>query len=237
MEGKSRRNGHGLVVWAIFATYPRATIDKSSASSGLVRVELDGAAETFLCLEFLLLADIPNWTKLCHTQLQDSFPRIMVLSKVSWDSASVFYLAVYDQPKAWGVSKTLEAKKTSPFFRECVFFGRMNETFTDWLEIGPEASKIPILKSVWGFSVFRNSSPAMVSDVTCIGKILITKLNRKIARQPIGISKKQHTDLKTKPLRLTLSRSFVCAVRFDTQLIRSTNHRPFRIVALESFYD
>ena len=32
----------------------------------------------------------------------------------------------------------------------------------------------------------------MVSDVTCIGKILITKLNRKIARQPIGISKKQH---------------------------------------------
>lgn len=31
MEGKSRRNGHGLVVWAIFATYPRATIDKSSA--------------------------------------------------------------------------------------------------------------------------------------------------------------------------------------------------------------
>ena len=40
--------------------------------------------------------------------------------------------------------------------------------------------KIPILKSVWGFSVFRNSSPAMVSDVTCIGKILITKLNRKI---------------------------------------------------------
>lgn len=52
--------------------------------------------------------------------------------------------------------------------------------------------KIPILKSVWGFSVFRNSSPAMVSDVTCIDKILITKLNRKIARQPIGISKKQH---------------------------------------------
>lgn len=97
--------------------------------------------------------------------------------------------------------------------------------------------KIPILKSVWGFSVFRNSSPAMVSDVTCIGKILITKLNRKIARQPIGISKKQHTDLKTKPLRLTLGRSFICAVRFDTQLIRSTNHRPFRIVALESFYD
>ena len=97
--------------------------------------------------------------------------------------------------------------------------------------------KIPILKSVWGFSVFRNSSLAMVSDVTCIGKILITKLNRKIARQPIGISKKQHTDLKTKPLRLTLSRSFICAVRFDTQLIRSTNHRPFRIVALESFYD
>ena len=78
------------------------------------------------------------------------------------------------------LAKLWKQKKTTPFFRECVFFGRMYETFTDWLEIGP---KIPILKSVWGFSVFRNSSPAMVSDVTCIGKILTTKLNRKIARQ------------------------------------------------------
>lgn len=159
MEGKSRRNGHGLVVWAIFATYPRATIEKSSASSGLVRVELDGAAETFRCLEFLFLAGIPNWTKLCHTQLRDSFPRIMVLSKVSWDSASVFLLAVYDQPKAWGVSKTLEAKKTTPFFRECVFFGRMNETFTDWLEIGPEASKDTNFKKRVGLFRFSKFIP------------------------------------------------------------------------------
>lgn len=47
----------------------------SSASSGLVGIELDGAAETFLCLEFLFLAGILNWMKLCFTQLQDSFKR------------------------------------------------------------------------------------------------------------------------------------------------------------------
>ena len=161
----------------------------------------------------------------------------MVLSKVSWDSASVFLLAVYDQPKAWGVSKTLEAKKPLHFSASVSSLDEWMKPLRNDLKLVRRLPKIPILKSVWGFSVFRNSSPAMVSDVTCIGKILITKLNRKIARQPIGISKKQHTDLKTKPLRLTLSRSFICAVRFDTQLIRPTNNRPFRIVALESFYD
>ena len=32
----------------------------SSASSGLVQIELNGAAETFLCPEFLRLAGIPS---------------------------------------------------------------------------------------------------------------------------------------------------------------------------------
>ena len=96
---------------------------------------------TFHSLEFLLLAGIPNWTKLCHTQLQDSFPRITVLSKVSWDSVSVFLSAVYDQPEARCVNKTLEAKKKPIAFSASV--SSLDESMKPFridLKFGPEAS-------------------------------------------------------------------------------------------------
>ena len=80
----------------------------SSASSGLVGIELDGAAETFLCLEFLFLASILNWMKLCFTQLQDSFKK--------------------------GVNFGSKNKTSS--LRELGFFGQIGfETFKDGLEI------------------------------------------------------------------------------------------------------
>ena len=62
---------------------------------------------------------------------------------------------------------------------------------------------------------------------------MLTGLDRKIAKQPIGISKKPHTVLETNLLRLKLCRSFTCAGRFDTRLIRSKKHLPFRLVAPE----
>ena len=71
--------------------------------------------------------------------------------------------------------------------------------------------------------------PQWSPGVTRIGKILITELDRKIAKQPIGIS--PHTVLETDLLKLKLCRSFTCAGRFDTRLIRSKKHRPFRLVA------
>ena len=75
--------------------------------------------------------------------------------------------------------------------------------------------------------------PQWSPGVTCIGKILITELDRKIAKQSIGISKKPHTVLETNLLKLKLCRSFTCAGRFNTRLIRSKKHRPFRLVAPE----
>ena len=42
----------------------------------------------------------------------------------------------------------------------------------------------------------------MVSDVTHISKSLMTKLNKKITKQPIGTSKKPHTVFKTNLMRL-----------------------------------
>ena len=75
--------------------------------------------------------------------------------------------------------------------------------------------------------------PQWSPGVTRIGKILITELDRKIAKQPIGISKKPHTVLETNLLKLKLCRSFTCAGRFDTRLIRSKKHRPFRLVTPE----
>lgn len=92
-------------------------------------------------------------------------------------------------------------------------------------------------KTAWGFSVFRNCSIAMVSDVTRIGKFLITKLDREITKQPIRILKKRYTVLRTNPLGLKLCLSFIGTVRFDTRLICLKNHRPFRIVVPESVYD
>ena len=78
--------------------------------------------------------------------------------------------------------------------------------------------------------------PQWSPGVTRIGKILITELDRKIAKQSIGISKKPHTVLETNLLKLKLCRSFTCAGRFDIRLIRSKKHRPFQIVASQSVY-
>lgn len=135
------------MVWAIFAAHPRQ-LSTSSASSGLVGVELDGAGETFLCLEFLLLAGIPNWTKLCFTQLQDSFKRCQMVAKL-WE----------------------QRKKTSSL-REHGFFGQINRVWNLYRWTWNLVRRITRCQSkkLCGFSVFRNFSAAMVSDVTRIGK-------------------------------------------------------------------
>ena len=57
------------------------------------------------------------------------------------------------------LAKLWKQKKTTPFFRECVFFGRMYETFTDWLEIGPEASKDTNFKKRVGLFRFSKFIP------------------------------------------------------------------------------
>ena len=46
-----------------------------------------------------------------------------------------------------------------------------------------------------------------------------------------------HKILETNRTRFKLCRSFIWAVRFDTWLIRSKEHRPFQIVASQSVYD
>ena len=58
-------------------------------------------------------------------------------------------------------------------------------------------------------------SPATVSNVTSISKIVKSKLERKIAKQPMRISKNRPTVLKTNLSGFKMYRSFVCAVRFD----------------------
>ena len=75
----------------------------------------------------------------------------------------------------------------------------------------------------------------MVSDVTHISKILMTLLDKKIAKQPIGTSKKLHMVFKTNLLGLNWQKFCLCSW-FDTQLIRLENHFPFRIVAFQSVY-
>ena len=52
----------------------------------------------------------------------------------------------------------------------------------------------------------------MVSDVTHISKSLMTKLNKKITKQPIG-TKKPHTVFKTNLMRLKFAE--VLFVRLD----------------------
>ena len=78
---------------------------------------------------------------------------------------------------------------------------------TDCLEICSEDSQDT---NRVGDSVFQNGSPAMASDVLRIGKILISKLDRLRAKQPIRILKKSPHGMKTNPSGLKLCRrSFV----------------------------
>ena len=57
----------------------------------------------------------------------------------------------------------------------------------------------------------------MASVVERIGEILIIKIDSKIAKQPIGISKKPHTVLKIIALWLIWCSSFDSAVEFHTR--------------------
>ena len=70
--------------------------------------------------------------------------------------------------------------------------------FTNCLEIWPEDSQDnKTLKKLWGIPFFE------------IGKFLISKLNRKIAKQQIAISKNPRTILKSNPLELELCRNII----------------------------
>ena len=70
------------------------------------------------------------------------------------------------------------------------------------LKFGPKIPKTSNKKTVWGIFLFLNRSPAMAFVVKGIGKFLIVKIDRKIAKQPIGISKKPHKVLKINALWL-----------------------------------
>lgn len=81
------------------------------------------------------------------------------------------------------------------------------ETFKDGLKIWFEGSQDTNLKTAWGFSVFRNCSIAMVSHVTRICKILITKLDRDHKATNRNIEKAPH-GLEDQPLRIEIVLKF-----------------------------
>ena len=68
-------------------------------------------------------------------------------------------------------------------------------------EIALKTPTISTKQTVWGISVFPNLSPTMTFErnVKHTAEILISKLDRKIAKQLRGISKNPRSVLKTDP--------------------------------------
>ena len=86
------------------------------------------------------------------------------------------------------------------------------------LKFGPKTPQASNIKTVWGICVFLNWSPGMAFVlVTRVAKFLVIKLDRKIAKQPMGIWKNPHTVLMIDALWMISCSSFVYAVEFDTR--------------------
>ena len=96
--------------------------------------------------------------------------------------------------------------------------------FTDCLKIWPKDYQDTNQKKLEKWISTR------ACDVMCIGKILISKLDRQVSKHPIRILKNSNTVLKTNPSGWKLSRDFTCAARFDIQSIHLKKHCPFLIV-------
>ena len=64
----------------------------------------------------------------------------------------------------------------------------------------------------------------MASDVMCISKLLISKLqvDRQTAKHPARISKNPHAALKTNLSGLKLSRGFTCAAGYAINSLKET---------------
>lgn len=92
------------------------------------------------------------------------------------------------------------------------------EKVMDHLEIWPTYSHSN-KKLFEGILILCIWSPA--SDVKLSSEIMISKLDRESAKQPIGISRNHHTILKIISLWLKVYHSFISAVRFGTWLIHS----------------
>lgn len=104
------------------------------------------------------------------------------------------------------VGKTFIAKKSLLRFyanmsslHESIGYIKITDCLEIWSEDSQDTNRV-------GDSVFQNGSPAMASDVLRIDKILICKLDRLIAKQPIRILKKSPHGMKTNPSGFKLCR-------------------------------
>ena len=113
-------------------------------------------------------------------------------------------------------SESLKAKKNPLcFYTNVPSLNKLEEyvNFTDCLKIWPEDCQDTNQKKLEKWISTR------ACDVMCIGKILISKLDRQVSKHPIRILKNSNTILKTNPSGWKLSRDFTCAARFDMLLI------------------
>ena len=101
-----------------------------------------------------------------------------------------------------------EGKKNSLcFYTNVPSLNKLEEyvNFTDCLKIWPEDYQETNQKKLEKWISTR------ACDVMCIGKILISKLDRQVSKHPIRILKNSNTVLKTNPSGWKLSRDFTCA--------------------------
>ena len=108
-------------------------------------------------------------------------------------------------PKGANCWEDFESEKSLRFYanmsslHESIGYVNITDCLEIWSEDSQDTNRV-------GDSVFQNGSPAMASDVLRIGKILISKLDRLRAKQPIRILKKSSHGMKTNPSGLKLCR-------------------------------
>ena len=110
-------------------------------------------------------------------------------------SKPIFYSKIALKGKS--CSRLLKPQKVAPNAKSCSKVAEHNRDRPT--EDSQDTNRV-------GDSVFQNGSPAMASDVLRIGKILISKLDRLRAKQPIRILKKSSHGMKTNPSGLKLCR-------------------------------